>query len=345
MRGKRWVAALMILVMLTGCDRGAPGASVNISSNAATAGSNTTTPGMGNTSAASNATEPDTSTLAGAFPSIPPQTTLSANWVMPETVPDAWNAILPVYNTHLGMNAQTETGDAKYRYNTWQMPSAWAPYLLRNRPAVTQDGHLSYTKPILCVTLQGTVFLWTPSHTNGPAVADIPADATLVAEFVPPAKAVKSGIVPVWQGGELVGLDTPVNGAWADVLHMSSDELAQVLEPPSPDDFKTLRDNPLVFPFSTSDLKAVALNDKTKSAVLSALNATLQRSHIPPVPADSAQIQPASRSPHAELLKNRFGEQAVSYSVWVSEKGSPAQVVDYFLVNVQGQWLVWYHMP
>lgn len=77
-------------------------------------------------------------------------------------------------------------------------------------------------RPTLFITLQGTVFLkhgtagrgWPPL-----SAADIPPDATLVAEFVPVKKAVEAGIIPVYHSLPVV--DVPPPAALLRILGMS----------------------------------------------------------------------------------------------------------------------------
>lgn len=121
------------------------------------------------------------------------------NWVLTNSLmkQENWGT---EYNLNLAMNHWLS--GKKYSYADWHLPPKWKPYLFKNEHYITQkSGPALLNNPTLFITLQGTVYerfgvagrFW-----GVPAADDIPADATIVAEFVPLKPAVEAGIIPVY---------------------------------------------------------------------------------------------------------------------------------------------------
>ncbi|QSO46079.1 hypothetical protein [Alicyclobacillus mengziensis] len=98
-------------------------------------------------------------------------------------------------------------------YANWHLPPKWASYLYKNEHWVNQSGMpMELNNKTLFITLQGTVYLkMGTAGRDWPSLsaADIPPDATIVAEFVPLKPAIEAGIIPVYQSLPQVGIAKP----------------------------------------------------------------------------------------------------------------------------------------
>lgn len=133
----------------------------------------------------------------------------------------------PIYNLSLSLNHHLSFPAEPF--NHWTFPTTWAPYLEWNQlsypnPVISSStSSFSSSRGYLFITLQGTVYLY--SHISQSAwpihpFADIPPEATIVAEYVPLAPAVKHGILPVYDGQPLVpGMALPP--IWRSVTHLT----------------------------------------------------------------------------------------------------------------------------
>jgi hypothetical protein len=99
-------------------------------------------------------------------------------------------------------------------------------------------------------------------------------------------------------------------------------------------------------------------NQTTRQAVLAALNEYLQQhwngsGAFKPFQPSDVQSGPASQSDYAGPIRQAYGEDAVRYSWWIAagqpgipfetfSKEHPALVINYYLVNRDGRWSVWY---
>jgi hypothetical protein len=107
-------------------------------------------------------------------------------------------------------------------FNHWTLPAAWVPYLQSSQKPILP--YFTSKRGFLFITLQGTVYLYSTLSQSGWPIhpfADIPPDATIVAEYVPLSPAVKEGIVPVYNGQPFTsGMTLPP--IWKQVTHLSA---------------------------------------------------------------------------------------------------------------------------
>lgn len=128
----------------------------------------------------------------------------------------------PIYNLSLSINHHLSFPAEPF--NHWTFPTAWAPYLEWNQLYSSPDTSSSdNSRRYLFITLQGTVYLYDQISQSGWPIhpfADIPPSATIVAEYVPLAPAVKHGILPVYGGQPFVpGMALPP--IWRSVTHLT----------------------------------------------------------------------------------------------------------------------------
>jgi hypothetical protein len=134
----------------------------------------------------------------------------TAGWILT----DDWmkkKKWLTEYNGDLSINSGVY--GPNYTYENWHLPPKWAPYVFKNESWVRGSHPLELNRKTLFITLQGTVYLkfgvagrdWPPQ-----SAADIPPDATIVAEFVPVRKAVQAGIIPVFHSLPQVDVVDPI---------------------------------------------------------------------------------------------------------------------------------------
>jgi len=180
MRGMSlFVAASALLILLSGCS------AQGVASNAF---------------ATSNASRTSNNATANSSERVKENPWPTVDWVLTDELMKQkhW---LTEYNAELSINHWL-SGD-KYSYTDWHLPPKWVPYLYKNQHWVKKQGYpMELNDKTLFITLQGTVFLkWGTAGRDWPplSAADIPPDAVLVAEFVPLKKAVKNGIIPVYQ--------------------------------------------------------------------------------------------------------------------------------------------------
>ncbi len=138
---------------------------------------------------------------------------LHSTWSMPAIIPaKAWFAYAVPEFSSWAANAPQPTST----FATWQPPASWDPYLMKNQPS----GGTTSDEQVLYITLQGAVYLY-PNLTQWPPLMydDIPPGATIVAEYVPVARAVRAGVVPVYRL-PLTDVGGLLPAPWQRVLHL-----------------------------------------------------------------------------------------------------------------------------
>jgi hypothetical protein len=177
------------------------------------------------TSSTNRGTSESTSSMDDPWP--------TAGWVLTDELmkmnKTKW---LTEYNDDLPMNRGVY--GPNYTYENWHLPPKWAPYLYKNESWVQGKHPLELNRKTLFITLQGTVYLkfgvagrdWPPL-----SAADIPPDATIVAEFVPVRKAVQAGIIPVFHSQPQVDV---VNEFVLKALGMTEQEYRTCIGSPRP---------------------------------------------------------------------------------------------------------------
>lgn len=140
---------------------------------------------------------------------------LHGTWVMPTTLPKAWFApAMPEFSAWPS-NAPQPTST----FATWQPPASWDKYLLKNEPSGGTAATIGEERALF-ITLQGVVYLYPADIQWQPLVYDdIPPGATIVAEYVPVAKAVRAGVVPVYRL-PLTEVGGVLPAPWQRVLHL-----------------------------------------------------------------------------------------------------------------------------
>jgi len=145
--------------------------------------------------------QPTASHLAGHHRRAPVASTpsvsipLHSTWLMPALLPKAWfSSAMPEF-CPWASNAPQPT----YTFAKWRPPASWSRFLLKNEPSGGTVATISQERALF-ITLQGVVYLY-PAYVQWPPLTydDIPPGATIIAEYVPVARAVRAGVVPVYR--------------------------------------------------------------------------------------------------------------------------------------------------
>lgn len=109
--------------------------------------------------------------------------------------------------------------------------------------------------------------------------------------------------------------------------------------------------------FGLNGLSVPKINPSTSKAVLEALNQYLEKknneSNYKPLELSNIKIGPSSKSPYASLIANKYGENAIKYSMWVAAgqpgvpynkfaKNRPSLIINYYFVEKNGTWKLWH---